>query len=622
MLESSKADVNQHRSWLFLNPVTELSLDIAELSLEGLHSFFNEMETHQRQGRYLAGYLGYEAGYPLLGVAEPPRLPYPVACFDVYAEALIFDHLTGEVRGKLELLPDKVPDIALPHALLQPQLELNYEDFSTRFRRVQDYLAAGDSYQINLTDAYRLSLAAEDSLARYRQLKQSQPVSYGAYLKLASLHILSLSPELFFETDGGVITTKPMKGTWRRGCTLEEDEHLAAQLANDAKCRAENVMIVDLLRNDLGKVCEVGTITVPRLFEVERFASLLQMTSTVKGRLRADTSLYELFAGLFPCGSVTGAPKRRSMEIIRELETKPRGIYTGSIGFIAPDGEMAFNVAIRTLVIETSPRAETRGEMKGVMGIGSGLVVDSKVDEEYVEWQLKARFLTQGSDGQGGEAFELFETLRWERSYLFLEEHLARLARSAAYFNMPLEPTEARKRLLEPSQAFNPQQIYRVKLKLAKDGGLTVTHQAFEERAHDHLAVALADKRIDPADPFLYHKTTCRMRYDQAMDEAASRGLADLIFVNTRDEVTEGAISNVVVVLGGKSYTPPLRCGLLPGIYRQHLLETGQVAERIVSVNDLMSADALYLCNALRGLRRVTLELSQEAGKGVARAPK
>jgi para-aminobenzoate synthetase/4-amino-4-deoxychorismate lyase len=383
-----------------------------------------------------------------------------------------------------------------------------------------------------------------------------------------------------------------MKGTLPRGRTPEEDAALSRELSQDPKSRAENVMIVDLLRNDLGRVCQTGSVRVPKLFTVEVYDGLLQMTSTVTGRLRPGVTAHQLFASLFPCGSVTGAPKRRAMEIIRELEARPRGIYTGAIGYLAPDGDAAFNVAIRTLTVRQE-RAE--------LGIGSGIVIDSKPAEEYAECLLKARFLTDSTP-----EFTLFETLRWEAGYPFLSAHLDRLSRSAAYFNYPLSTEAARTALLEAAKAFQPECVYRVKLSLHRDGRLTVTAHPFTPDAVP-VRVALAATRTDSRDRFYYHKTSHRPRYAEATRWAQQHGLADVLFFNERGELTEGAISNVFIERGGELLTPPLASGLLPGIYRQHLLATrANAREAVLSERDLDSADAIYLCSALRGLRRVS----------------
>lgn len=582
LLESSKPDPREHTSLLFYHPLEVLTLEDDDPA-----QFFAKAESLQRQGYYLAGYLAYELGYAFVGIADRPPLPYPLAWLGVYQAPLRFDHLSGKVTGQAH------QPLAGQSRLQIGRFGLSKSAYLEALAQVQRYLEAGDVYQINFTSAYELVLEG-DALALYRRLKSAQPVSYGAYLHTGDLRVVSLSPELFFRLEGGTLTARPMKGTMHRGRTLAEDQALAKQLADDEKSRAENLMIVDLLRNDLGRICEIGSVRVPELFKVERYQSLLQMTSTVQGRLRPNVSLYELFRSLFPCGSVTGAPKKRAMEIIRELETAPRGVYTGAIGYLAPTGDAVFNVAIRTLVF--------RGQ-RGTLGVGSGVVIDSDPEAEYRECRLKARFLTLSA-----EPFDLLETMRWQGQYRFLQQHLARLAASAEYFGYPFDQEALLQELKRQARSFTHGMVYRVRVLLSPDGTVTVDASPFQDPPHKTLYVSLASSPTDSRDPFLYHKTTRRAHYEAAFQEAQRRGLADLLFYNERGELTEGAISNVFVALGGELLTPPLSCGVLPGIYRQHLLKTHPRAkERVLRVEDLKQAEAIYLCNALRGLRQVEL---------------
>jgi len=331
LLESSRPDPEEYTSLLFSEPLSVLTLSDAR----GVAAFFAEVERYLAAGYFLAGYFAYELGYALQGLASLlPELTQPLAWLGVYRRPRRFDHR----REGGTVSPHAPVKIAPPSFGLEP------ESYAAKLKRIRDYLEAGDCYQINFTDRFEFELQSSP-LALYQQLKSAQRVPYGAYLNTPETQLLSLSPELFFRVKGGIITAKPMKGTLPRGRTPEEDAALSLELQQDPKSRAENVMIVDLLRNDLGRVCQTGSVQVPKLFTVEAYDSLLQMTSTVTGRLRPGVTAHELFASLFPCGSVTGAPKRRAMEIIRELETRPRGVYTGAIGYLAPDGDAAFNVA-------------------------------------------------------------------------------------------------------------------------------------------------------------------------------------------------------------------------------------------------------------------------------------
>ena len=579
LLESSRPDSEEHTSLLFSEPLTVLTLTDAR----GVATFFADVASHLAAGYFLAGYFTYELGYALQGLASlMPELDLPLAWLGVYRQPRRFDH--RQDLGEPSPQPPPIIDAL--------KFGLTPERYTAKLKRIRSYLEAGDCYQINFTDRFTFSLPGSP-LALYQQLKAAQRVPYGAYLNTPEAHILSLSPELFFRVRMGVITAKPMKGTLPRGRTPEEEAALSQELQQDPKSCAENVMIVDLLRNDLGRVCQTGSVRVPKLFTVEAYDSLLQMTSTVTGRLRPGVTAHQLFASLFPCGSVTGAPKRRAMELIHELEARPRGIYTGAIGYLAPDGDAVFNVAIRTLTVRQD-RAE--------LGVGSGIVIDSKPTEEYAECLLKARFLTDPTS-----EFTLFETLLWEAGYPFLNAHLARLSGSAAYFNYPLSTEAARTALLEAAKAFQPEGVYRVKLSLHRNGQLTVTANPFTPDTGP-IRVALAVTRTDSRDRFYYHKTSHRPRYAEATRWAQQHGLADVLFFNERGELTEGAISNVFIEKGGYLLTPALACGLLPGVYRQHLLATcADIRETVLTECDLFSADAIYLGSALRGLRQVSL---------------
>ncbi len=590
LLESSKPDASEHESLLFYNPLTILKLT----SGDNPQDFFEAAADFQNQGYYLAGYVAYETGYALLGLGDTPPLDYPLAWLGVYREPLRFDHLSGAIKGNDDLAIGTKwvlnPTIAKLQSL---QLEISKAAYLAQLKRIHAYLGAGDSYQINFTSAYSFELEGSP-LALYRRLKAAQRVSYGAYLNCSEFDIACLSPELFFRLEHSQITTKPMKGTIHRGKTLAEDKKLIKQLSQDEKSRAENIMIVDLLRNDLGRICQTGSIKVPKLFEVERYDSLLQMTSTVTGRLETKNKLSEIFSSLFPCGSVTGAPKRRSMEIIRELEARPRGVYTGAIGYLAPEGKAVFNVAIRTLLIR---------QQQGAMGVGSGIVYDSQAAAEYAECQLKARFLTESA-----APFEIFETLRHKAGYHLLEKHLARLRRSAEYFNYPLDYDKLQQLLKQAEQAFDRSQAYRIKIRLFADGEIKLEHQPFYPQSPGQTLLAgLSKIRSNSQDRFLYHKTSRRHLYDRAAQKANKARLADLLFFNEREELTEGAISNVFIEREGQLLTPSLSCGLLPGVLRQELLDRAKAHEAVLYLKDLKHADAVYLGNSLRGLRCVEL---------------
>jgi para-aminobenzoate synthetase/4-amino-4-deoxychorismate lyase len=384
-----------------------------------------------------------------------------------------------------------------------------------------------------------------------------------------------------------------MKGTMPRGLDVGEDEEAAHRLQCDEKNRSEHVMIVDLLRNDLGRICAMGSVRVEDIFSVERYETLLQMTSTVSGTLRRGLSYYEIFKAMFPSGSITGAPKIRTMQIIREMERTPRGIYTGAIGYISPNRSATFNVAIRTLVLKD-------GEAR--MGVGGGIVADSDPSEEYRECLLKTEFLVRPP-----RDFQLIETMLWDGEFTLLALHLDRLKSSAEYFSFSCDRAAIRAQLIEASSLYQLRQRYRVRLLLNATGKVTLTSTKYPLDAPTGF-IRLSPERTSSNDLFLRHKTTQRNLYESQYAEARANGLDDTIFLNERDEITEGAISNIFIQQSDRLLTPPLSSGVLPGVFRRYLLETSAGAEEhILKVTDLESADAVLLCNSVRGLWKVRL---------------
>jgi para-aminobenzoate synthetase/4-amino-4-deoxychorismate lyase len=490
------------------------------------------------------------------------------------------------------------------------RFDLDEETYRKKVERVQEHIRAGDVYQINLTGRYHFRFDGTP-LALYARLRQVQRTRYSAYIRIGDRTILSLSPELFFRLDGQHITARPMKGTASRGRTRAEDERQTAWLQSDSKNRAENIMIVDLLRNDLGRICTVGSVSVPHLLSIETYDALLQMTSTVTGKLVNRTNYTQIFASLFPCGSVTGAPKIKAMEIIHQLEETPRGIYTGSIGYIAPQtankpSHALFNVAIRTIELEQG---------HGIMGIGSGIVHDSSASAEAAECKVKAHFLTAQP-----KEFNIIETILWDGTYRHLDKHLQRMAASAHYFGYPWHEEHIRAYLttietdlsltagagLVPALA---EQRYKIRLQLNRQGKLHCESHMLQKATTDaQLVVTLSTERTNSQDRMYFHKTTYRPLYERAQRFAQQHGYADVIFLNEKGEVTEGAISNVFIERGGKLLTPPVECGLLAGIYRQYILEdVPNAQEAVLFLDHLLEADRVYICNTIRGLREVRI---------------
>jgi para-aminobenzoate synthetase/4-amino-4-deoxychorismate lyase len=572
-------------------------------TLDEVPGLFEGIEQALAEGFYAAGFLSYECGYHFerfkdIALTEQSL---PLAWFGIYRKPLIFDHETGRFDGELPASLSDEPEKNTPANFAESvALTISEEDYTAKIERIKEYIAAGETYQVNFTDkvSVRSEIGAD---AAFATLLQQQPVAYSALLNVAGHQILSLSPELFFKIEDGKITTRPMKGTMPRGLDAAEDAEAAIRLQNDEKNRCEHVMIVDLLRNDLGRICEMGSVQVDDIFSVETYQTLLQMTSTVSGRLRYGLTFYDIFKAVFPSGSITGAPKIRTMEIIREMETAPRGIYTGSIGYMAPAGDAAFNVAIRTLDLH---------EGRAHMGVGGGIVADSDPKDEYRECLLKAEFLIRPR-----RDFQLIETMLWNGEFRMLSMHLDRMESSAAYFGYDFDRIAIKEQLIAESSLFEAGVPYRVRALLAESGELNISHAKHTANAASQTGnVRLSSKRTLSTDVFLRHKTTHRELYDSEFAKCRDDGFDEVIFLNERGEVTEGAISNIFIRRGGELLTPPLSAGVLPGVFRRHLLATDSTAtEETLTLEDLESADAIYLCNSLRGMREVKLSSADSA---------
>ena len=586
LLQTSRFDDENYRSYLFTQPARTLSIS------SGL---FGEIEQALANGAYVAGYLAYECGENLrkMGHRGRQNTNMPPGWFGVYSKAYIFDHRTGEFEGDTpEKNPAEDSNIDQSFAIQNLRLGIDEKSYAQKIAAIQEYIRAGDTYQVNFTDQVRFDFSGS-AMALFAALVESQPVQYSAFLHGENWQILSFSPELFFRLKDRGIVTRPMKGTARRGADHMEDKQIAHWLQNDLKNRSENVMIVDLMRNDLGRICEYGSVRVDQLFAVEKYETLFQMTSEVSGTLRPGVRSSDIFASLFPCGSVTGAPKHRTMEIIQELEGGPRGVYTGAIGFFSPAREAVFSVPIRTVVLENN---------RGAMGVGSGIVIDSQAEEEYRECLLKFEFLTRRE-----ETFQLLESILWIDGYSFLPLHLERMESSAAYFGFNFDRASILEALEDVGKRLACGARTKVRVLLERSGAVKVTHTSVAEQTGSGT-VTISTIRVSSSDRFLRHKTTRRQLYDRLYEEALRRGEDEVLFLNERSKVTEGAISNVFIEKDGQWFTPPVECGLLPGIYRRHLLETKPAAaERVLHLEDLASADAVYICNAVRGCRRVTV---------------
>jgi para-aminobenzoate synthetase/4-amino-4-deoxychorismate lyase len=594
-LESSRVSAENHRSLLFTRP-REWLVCRAE---DDAADFMARVEKRQGEGFWLAGWLTYEFSYllepRLYRFLERSKKQHPLAVLGVFEQPLIYDHRTETLTGG-EKWPQADPDesAGLCHDTTPSLTEKTYR---RSLQEIQSYIRAGDTYQVNYTLHLDFRLQGT-SAGLYRNLRRNQPVAYSAWIRWNSLDILSFSPELFFRADKSRVRVKPMKGTMSRGRTPTEDRILHQRLAQDPKNRSENVMIVDLLRNDLAHLLynSGGGRVVPRtLFEVETFPSLLQMTSTIEGLAaeREALTFSRLITALFPCGSVTGAPKIRTMEIIRKLEQGARGVYCGAIGYAGPE-TCCFNVPIRTV--------ELTG-CRGRMGIGSGIVADSNPAEEWRECLLKGNFLTRSEP-----EFQLIETLRWdpEQGFFLLEYHLDRLQESAGYFLFPCDRASVLRILedtVEPCQT-----AQRVRLLLHRDGKIKAHRVKLGNPAPESCParVIFSPHRIDEKNPFFFHKTTRRELFDSEYARCTALGYRDVLFTNSSGQVTEGAISNVFIRKAGGAplLTPPVSCGLLAGTFRRMLLERGEAEEAVLNMQDVQEADEIFIANSVRGLVR------------------
>jgi para-aminobenzoate synthetase/4-amino-4-deoxychorismate lyase len=601
-----------------------------------------QMQQALAAGRHAVTLFAYELGQELLGIGAAPlrtplrtplhaslRTPLHTSLFEI----LLFEECTI-------LSADEVGQWLQTHAAHAPagvaniRANVDQAEFSAALAQIHAYIEAGDTYQVNYTWRLRFD-AFGDVIDLYTRLRQRQPVPYGALIALPDQRaVLSFSPELFVRHQAGKLTARPMKGTAAASLDQQQDALLAQALAQDPKNRAENLMIVDLLRNDLGQLAQTGSVQVPALFEVQRFGAVLQMTSTVTAQLRAGLDLAQVLSALFPCGSITGAPKRRTMEIIRELEPDARGIYTGAIGwFDAPAaasydaasappaiGDFCLSVPIRTLHLQ-APAAN--GLRPGEMGIGSGIVHDSMANDEYQECRLKARFLTGLA-----QPFELFETMYATRAdgCRDLEAHLQRLVRSSRMFGFDfgsgdgLALPAVRQALLAHLHALPElpadleQQPLRLKLSLAWPDQIRIETFALPP-SPAQVRVRLARRQTPSHDLFLRHKTTLRAEYDQGWQQAEQVGAFDTLFFDADDFLCEGGRSNVFIQLDGHWFTPPLARGILPGIMRARLLRDAHYAatERDLSLADLCRAQQVLLCNSLRGVLQVVIESESES---------
>ena len=563
--------------YLFTKPIKELKTK----NLDQVEALLREVEAYQEQGFYAVGYVSYEA-------APAFEKKFAVHPAPLMGEYLLYFTIHEEVETLP--FPEDYEAVDLPANWKE---EVEAPAYQEAIKTIHHHIRQGDTYQVNYTVQLSQELKA-DPLAIYNRLVVEQKAHYNAFIQHDDVSILSISPELFFEQDDRLLTTRPMKGTTRRGLTNQEDLQESAWLKADPKNRAENMMIVDLLRNDMNRISEIGSEQVTRLCQVEQYSTVWQMTSTIESRLRPEVDLVQTFRALFPCGSITGAPKISMFCMlgntqpfikghvhIHKTEKAPRGVYCGTIGILLPKGKRIFNVAIRTLQMQGN---------QAIYGVGGGITWDSKWESEYQETKQKSAVLYRQEP-----RFELLTTGRIHKGELtFLEQHLTRLREASRYFAYPYDEPKLLKELQEELARLESNLDYRCRIALHKNGTFHLVITELTDLPASYLQAQLTEQKLDLATPFTYFKTSQRDHLSQSNHEQ--------IFHLPDGTLLETTIGNLVLEIEGQLYTPPAHLPLLDGIYRRHLLETQQVEEKLLTLNDLTDADRIYACNALRGL--------------------
>jgi para-aminobenzoate synthetase/4-amino-4-deoxychorismate lyase len=533
----------------------------------------------ERDRLHAAGFISYEAA-PAFDYALKTLTPdtdFPLLWFGLYDAPEELTENDFSAAGKF--------------SLSEWQPSVSRENYDQAIIEIRERIARGETYQVNHTFRLRADFSG-DAFSLFRKMAQAQQAEYAAYLDLGRFAVCSASPELFFRMDGRALLARPMKGTAGRGLTLAEDQAQARWLAGSCKNRAENIMIIDMIRNDLGRVADIGSVRVCNLCKVTRFPSVWQMTSDVHAA--SNKSFTEILTALFPCASITGAPKVSTMNIIQQLEEAPRKIYTGAIGYYSPGRKACFSVAIRTALVDREKKLVE-------YGVGGGIVWDSTPGEEYEECRIKAAVVMRERP-----VFDLLETILWEdvSGFYLLEKHLKRMRDSAEYFNYIFDREKIAAALARHAEHLPPG-AHKVRLLLNLRGDFKVESSPLPAATDEPVQVKFARKPVSSKDVFLYHKTTHREVYETAFSEKGNCG--DVLLFNERGEITESCIANVVVELDGRRYTPPVECGLLGGVFRNHLLENGEVRERVIRREEIGAQTPLWLVNSVRKWRRVFL---------------
>ena len=555
--------------YTFTKPILELKTR----NLAQVKELLARVEDYQQQGYYVVGYVSYEAAPAFeekLAVHPAPLLGEYLLYFTVH---------------------DSVEKSSIPLTYDEVDMPSNWQevtskkDYEKAIAQIHHHLRQGDTYQVNYTVQLKQAVTA-NPFAIYNRMVVEQEAGYNAYVEHDEMAVISMSPELFFEQKGRDLTTRPMKGTTKRGLTNQEDLDQAAWLEQDPKNRSENMMIVDLLRNDMNRLSEVGSEHVECLCQVEQYSTVWQMTSTIKSRLRENVDLVEIFRSLFPCGSITGAPKIATMEIIKDLEPQPRGVYCGTIGLLLPNGRRIFNVAIRTIQLYKG---------QAIYGVGGGITWDSTWESEYREVHQKAAVLYRKQ-----ARFQLITTGKIsQKQLMFEEQHLERLRKASRYFAFPFDSENLKQKIEEECQACDANQDYRLRISLDKSGEIEVDRQVLTPLSPSFCQAKLCLQEANLQQAFTYFKTTHRPHLIM--------GDQEIIYHTADGKLLETTIGNLVLKMDGKLYTPPSQLGLLQGIYRQNLLESGQVKEKVLTIEDLKGSEAIYGCNAVRGLYELSV---------------
>lgn len=562
---------------LFTNPTKILQTN----SLQEIPVIFQEMETAVKEGYYAAGYLSYEAAPAFnynMEVHHDPKLP--LLWFGIFEKPEPFYQL-GSSESEFSLSDWK--------------MDMSSSDYKNGILQIKTAIEEGQTYQLNYTDRLRANFTGDD-FSFYRQLSRNQQSDYNAYLNLGNYSILSASPELFFKVTKNKIKTKPMKGTAPRGRYTEEDKIYLNRLLTSEKERAENLMIVDLLRNDISRIAKSGSVKVTKLFEAETYPTVHQLTSTIEAEIREDSTLFEWFQALFPCGSITGAPKISTMQYISKLELSPREAYCGTIGYVTPERDAVFNVPIRTVIID-------RDKNSASYGAGGGITWDSTPEGEYEELITKAKLLKERRPD-----FQLLESLKLdEGNYPLLKYHLERMQDSSVYFKYHLDIDAVEQELLSLAAEYDTGS-YKVRLLADKSGAFS-TEAIPVKTIVAQASCMLAKKPIDRQNPFFYHKTTNRKMYEELEKAKLEKDFSVLMW-NEEEELTEFTIGNVVLEKKGKFFTPPVSSGLLAGTFRRYLIENQKIEEKVLYKHDLKDADAVWFINSVRGWVKVSVSQS------------